>query len=1033
MRAFGVVVREMIVSAIWSSLMASRLVGSELVGWGGDVDRELQVPGNATNVVAVYAGGFHGVALRADGTVVVWGNLPKDGGTYPGEALQPPSDLSNVVSVAAGDHFNVALKSDGRVVGWGDNSFGQLKNLSRLSNIVAVAAGDSHFLALGADGTVKGVGGNYDGQLNFPLDLADAVSVAAEDEVSLVLRSDGTVIEAGRALAPVPPEARGVVAAAVGQYHALALRRDGGVIEWGYRRNDAVPRPADLGIVVRIAAGAHHDLALRSDGRVEAWGANWLGQAVVPNSVSNVVGISAGYFFSLALVGEGAPQIIQHPLGFAPFVGGNARLVVNASGTVPLRYQWRKHGHALAGATNAVLALDGVRLADAGEYDAIVRNTFGVSTSQVATISVGVQPPMHLTIEVAPTNRIGFLGGKAVLSAHAQGTPPLRYSWFVDSQPIDHADQQDLRLDHLRFTDAADYSVAVANSVGSLTSAPVHLSVVNLAVWGGRNVGSDDRVFDPPATLSNAVAVSASQWHVLVRRHDGGVAGWGDPYGGKLPVPASATNLVSVAAGGEFSLGLRRDGTVLVWGDQVNHYGIGNLPQGLTNVVQLEAAYSWALALKADGTAVQWGTYIGGSMKPPPPGLSNVVQISAGARHALALLDDGTVVGWGSDDCDQATPPEGLNDVVAVAAGNCYSMALREDGTVVEWGRDTFSPPPEATNLVAIATGNFHRVGLLEDGRVFSWGIENGGAGQTRVPADLPPVFAITAAGDASFGVIPATSEPHIARQPKRRTLFRNQLLSLDTKLFPGSSHVFFQWFKDGVELAGKTARVLRRSSAQPADSGFYYVMARNAFGADTSRAVEVRVVNRPPVARGEVEPSFVLPTTQGTRFVIAPGRGGATVLFDGSSSADADNDPLEYSWLEQGESQPFGTGVTTSKVLALGRHTIVLMVSDGLDHDSDQLVLDVITPAQGVEELLVPFVESEIDVNSRQSLIAILNGATAALVSGDLGAAVDRLEAFEKKLRKQITPANPAAADALANAVLQIVEAIRRPKLSGP
>src|SRR5439155_12786942 len=122
-RARRRVLRLITVTGQFCVLLAGRLPAADVVPWAGDFDEELQVPASATNVVAIYAGGFHGVALRADGTVVVWGNQPRDVGIRPGGALQPPADLSNVVSVAAGDSFNVALRSDGRLVGWGGNDF----------------------------------------------------------------------------------------------------------------------------------------------------------------------------------------------------------------------------------------------------------------------------------------------------------------------------------------------------------------------------------------------------------------------------------------------------------------------------------------------------------------------------------------------------------------------------------------------------------------------------------------------------------------------------------------------------------------------------------------------------------------------------------------------------------------------------------------------------------------------------------------------------------------------------------------------
>jgi alpha-tubulin suppressor-like RCC1 family protein len=1004
-------------------LLPIRLLSMDVVAWGGNYANELSVPSSATNVVAIYAGGFHGVALRADGTVVVWGNIPSGPGTLPGGALQPPAGLSNVVGVAAGNHFNVALKSDGRLVAWGDNRFGQFNGLSGLSNIVAVAGGDTHTLALRADGTVFRVGGNTDDQLDLPAGLNDAVAIAAANAVSLVLRSDGTVVQAGRELAPFPPEATNVRAIAAGQYHALALRADGAVIEWGYRQNDTVARPNNLGNVVAIAAGAHHDLVLRSDGSIVAWGANWAGQAMVPASLSNVVSAAAGYYYGMALVGQGTPRIIQQPMSFATFVGGNARLRVSATGSQPLHYQWRRNGVGMISPGYPVLALDRLLASDSGDYDVVVSNAFGATTSHVATVSIAPSPPMNVNIEVVPTNGIGFLGGTAAFTAYAQGTPPFSYSWSRDQQALTGAHGQVLLRDNLLFADAGNYAVVVSNSLGSLTSAPVQFSVVNVAAWGGRNVGSDSRVFDVPAGASNVVAVSASQWDVLARCKDGAAIGWGDPYGAKLPIPDEATNLAALAAGGEFSLGLRCDGTVLAWGDQGQGYGILNLPAGLTNVIQIQAAYSWALALKSDGTVIQWGTYLGES---PPPGLSNVIQISAGPRHALALLEDGAIVAWGSDDCGLVHPPGNVSNVVFVVAGDCYDMALREDGTVVEWGvgMGQYSPPHEASNLVAIATGNFHRVGLRDDGKVFSWGFENGGAGQTKVPPDLPPVVAIVAAGDASFGVIPSTGEPHIARQPRRQTILRNQPLQLQATLFPGSSGVSFQWFKDGLQLPGETNSVLQRNFALMSDSGLYQVVAQNQFGADSSRRARVQVVNRSPVARASAAPLLVVAGHLIPQVISANNRD-AAVMLDGSRSSDPDNDPLDDFWFEADSPAAFDHGVVVTNRLPLGVHTIVLVVSDGFATSSNVVTLEVVTAAHAIEELLLPILQSGILGRNTQHLLAILNAAVAAFERGNVNAAENKLEVFQNKVRGQISASNPAVAELLVQAAQEILDAV--------
>jgi alpha-tubulin suppressor-like RCC1 family protein len=52
---------------------------------------------------------------------------------------------------------------------------------------------------------------------------------------------------------------------------------------------------------VGLAAGQFHNLALKKDGVVVAWGGNFDGQTTIPSGLSNVVAIAAGGHHSLAL------------------------------------------------------------------------------------------------------------------------------------------------------------------------------------------------------------------------------------------------------------------------------------------------------------------------------------------------------------------------------------------------------------------------------------------------------------------------------------------------------------------------------------------------------------------------------------------------------------------------------------------------------------------------------------------------------------------------------------------------------------
>jgi hypothetical protein len=85
--------------------------------------------------------GFHGLALKADGTVVGWGH-----NAY-GQAT-PPAGLTGVAAIGARAHDSLALKADGTVVAWGYGVYGQTNVPAGLTGVVAIAAGGYHNLAL---------------------------------------------------------------------------------------------------------------------------------------------------------------------------------------------------------------------------------------------------------------------------------------------------------------------------------------------------------------------------------------------------------------------------------------------------------------------------------------------------------------------------------------------------------------------------------------------------------------------------------------------------------------------------------------------------------------------------------------------------------------------------------------------------------------------------------------------------------------------------------------------------------------------
>jgi len=103
----------------------------------------------------------------------------------------------------------------------------------------------------------------------------------------------------------IPEGLNDVVAVAMGDGHALALRAGGTVAAWGNSSHEQTFVPAGLRDVVAIAAGGSHSIALRADGSVVAWGNNDAGQVSVPVGLQDVVAIAAGTYSSVAVRANG--------------------------------------------------------------------------------------------------------------------------------------------------------------------------------------------------------------------------------------------------------------------------------------------------------------------------------------------------------------------------------------------------------------------------------------------------------------------------------------------------------------------------------------------------------------------------------------------------------------------------------------------------------------------------------------------------------------------------------------------------------
>lgn len=230
----------------------------------------------------VVMGDSHGVWLKADGTVWVWG-----GNSHAYLPAMIPG-LTGVRDVAAGDAFSAAVANDCTLWTW-TNSEAWPTAVTSLKDVVAVAAGGTHMLALRSDGTVwewgRVTAAPHSMTPRRVEDVTGAIAIAASGTHGVALKSDGTVSAWGDVGAGDVSSLSNVVAIAAGYQFTVALKKDGTVWCVGYGAAGQMGNGAEqsstkpvmvtgLTGIKAVAAGYMHALALKDDGTVWSWGYN---------------------------------------------------------------------------------------------------------------------------------------------------------------------------------------------------------------------------------------------------------------------------------------------------------------------------------------------------------------------------------------------------------------------------------------------------------------------------------------------------------------------------------------------------------------------------------------------------------------------------------------------------------------------------------------------------------------------------------------------------------------------------------------
>jgi hypothetical protein len=170
------------------------------------------------------------------------------------------------------------------------------------------------------------------------------------------------------------------------------------------------------------------------------------------------------------------PVITNQPVSQTNVVGSTVTLCVEAMGTPPFFYQWRRGAGNLPGETNACLVFTNLQTANAGNYTVVVTNSEGSVTSATAFVRVVVRPV--ITQQPTPANQSVSLGAIVSFTVAASSQFSFtNYQWRLNGADLPGRTNATLVLSNVQASDAGDYTAVVSNLAGAVTSRVARLEV----------------------------------------------------------------------------------------------------------------------------------------------------------------------------------------------------------------------------------------------------------------------------------------------------------------------------------------------------------------------------------------------------------------------------------------------------------------------------------------------------------------------------------------------------------------------------
>lgn len=803
-----------------------------LVSWNETAG--LAIPA-VPNAVMVAGGHPSGVAVLDDGSVIHWGAITAFG--------PPPANGAGWTQLDVGDAHAIALKADGTIVTWGDDASGQVTIPTLPGLVKRVAAGPNHSLVVTTLGDIATWGANDFGELTIPpnaygwdCDTTERYTVCADHYSELVIYGAPQ-----QAFTDLPaPYAIDVVL-----YHQLAAG-DSSILTrtWGW--DPATNTPiygvkafgAIAGQVQTVQNTYWPFSALEIDADKDRLGVRMADGRFFaftdPTSpvlqTTRVLDIAMGGGHIAAKID--ACEDIDECVTLAPACGPNSTCVnwpgtyfcpcdngfqTGPNGCEDINECQYGNGPCPVPGSVCVNTAPGWTCDCTPGYGPAPAVWYGENALWVQ-LAVGLNPNDIVDIDgwnnqamVALSDGSAHLWTATVLDPPAIGplNNVVQVAQLTGGGVAMHQDGSTTSWGPVAVGVPANTTAVQITGGHALVAARLPNGTVE--VWGYPNQAGQ---YDPPPGLTGVVDVAAGLTHVVALKSDGTVVSWPPDVG--MAVPAGLTGVADVTAGADMSAALLNDGSVQVWGSGAAVVGHFTAPDPIVE---------WASDLDSVAGITSTGEIVSfGGIQPVVPngfvptgiwgqgyyygvfgegGCFDVDECADGTATCDSNATCTNTPGsyecdclpgfvWNAalnvcediDDCAGVVPPCGpnakcvnlapgydctcpagfvyspqpfvinetgvpqldppaLGAVAAVSGGHEYALALRVDGTVGAWGDASggqLQVPPGLVGASDVTAGDHFGLALLPDGTTLGWG--------QNPPPPLTDVSAVSAEGD---------------------------------------------------------------------------------------------------------------------------------------------------------------------------------------------------------------------------------------------------------------------------------------------